>query len=118
VHRLTLIVLQGCLSQLVTGQVPSDANIDERASTTSKVYSLVQLYFFSAKEESDPRLDVSYKSYLRTVLASDDRHQFDLATMEFVAQLHNGHTFFWDAANPDFGGVVACDFHARSRMLV
>jgi carboxyl-terminal processing protease len=29
-------------------------------------------------------------------LASDDRRQLDLATIEFVAQLHNGHTFFWD----------------------
>lgn len=63
----------------------------------SKVYSQLQSYFSSSKGTSDPSLDASYKNYLRTVLATDDRRQLDLATMEFVAQLHNGHTFFWDA---------------------
>jgi carboxyl-terminal processing protease len=69
---------------------------DDRAFTASKVDSLVQAYFFSAREQPTSRLDAYYKTYLRTVLASDDRRQFDLATIEFVAQLHDGHTFFWD----------------------
>ena len=53
-------------------------------------------YFYSAKDLPTSGLDASFKTYLRTALASDDRRQFDLATIEFVAQLHNGHTFFWD----------------------
>jgi carboxyl-terminal processing protease len=61
------------------------------------VYSLLQLYFFVAPQASAPDLDSSYKNYLQKVLATDDRRQFDLATIEFVAQLHSGHTFFWDA---------------------
>lgn len=66
-----------------------------RAFTASKVYSLVQGYFLSSRELPGSS-DSSYKAYLRIVFASDDRRQFDLATVEFVAQLHNGHTFFWD----------------------
>jgi carboxyl-terminal processing protease len=69
---------------------------EERTFTASKVYSLVQGYFLSAKELPRSSWDTSYKAYLQTVLASDDRRQFDLATIEFVAQLHDGHTFFWD----------------------
>lgn len=96
---LHLVFLLCCLGQSAAGQATADAKLgtDERVFTASKVYSQLQLYASSAKGVSDLSLDASYKSYLRTVLATDDRRQFDLATIEFVAQLHNGHTFFWDA---------------------
>jgi carboxyl-terminal processing protease len=96
---LHLVFLLCCLGQLAAGQATADAklSIDQRVFTASKVYSQLQLYFSSSKGSSDPSLDTSYKNYLRAVLATEDRRQFDLATMEFVAQLHNGHTFFWDA---------------------
>jgi len=71
--------------------------IDERVFTASKVYSLSERYFVSTKSLSDSSWDALYKDYLRTVLAIDDRREFDLATIEFVAQLHNGHTLFWDS---------------------
>lgn len=74
----------------------SKVSAEQRAFTASKVDSLMQGYFFSAKDTPTSQLDASYKTYLRTALATDDRRQFDLATIEFVAQLHNGHTFFWD----------------------
>lgn len=44
----------------------------------------------------DLDLDIPYRSYLDKALANDDRRQFDFATMEFVARLHNGHTLFSD----------------------
>jgi carboxyl-terminal processing protease len=69
---------------------------EDRVFTASQVNSLVQGYFFSVKDLPSSGLDASYKTYLRTMLASDERRQFDLATIEFVAELHNGHTFFWD----------------------
>lgn len=96
---LHLVFLLCCLGQLAAGQATADGklSIDERVFTASKVYSQLQSYFSSGKRASDPSLDASYKSYLRAVLATDDRRQFDLASMEFVAQLHNGHTIFWDA---------------------
>ena len=94
-----LVFLLCCFGELAVGQLNSDANLslDERAFAASKVYSLLQLYFFVAPQVSTPDLDGFYKNYLQKVLATDDRHQFDLATIEFVAQLHSGHTFFWDA---------------------
>jgi carboxyl-terminal processing protease len=94
---LHVIFLLCCVVQLLTGRTTLDAKltIDERAFAASKVFSLLQIYF-SSEGQPEPSLDVSYKNYLRTALATDDHRQFDLATMEFVAQLHNGHTFFWD----------------------
>jgi hypothetical protein len=93
VFVLLLSIIQGATSLVSTA---TRLKVDERAFTASKIYSLLQIYFDPPKAGSDPSLDVSYNDYLRTVLAVDDRRQFDLATMEFVAQLHNGHTFFWD----------------------
>ena len=90
---------------LVTGLAFAEASDspklspEERTFTASKVYSLVRGYFFSANGLQTPGLDVSYKTYLRTALTSDDRRQFDLATIEFVSQLHDGHTFFWDTCS-------------------
>ena len=87
---------------LVTGLAFAEASDspklspEERTFTASKVYSLVRGYFFSANGLQTPGLDASYKTYLRTALTSDDRRRFDLATIEFVSQLHDGHTFFWD----------------------
>jgi hypothetical protein len=94
-HVLFVFLL---LARLASAQADDRPKLSagERAFTASKVYSLVQGYFLSAKEPPRSSLDTSYKAYLRTVLASDDRRQFDLATIEFVAQLHDGHTFFWD----------------------
>ena len=71
--------------------------VEDRAFTASKVSSLVEGYFFSAKDLPASGLGAPYKTYLGSALATDDRRQFDLATIEFVAQLHSGHTFFWDS---------------------
>ncbi|MGC1106862.1 MAG: S41 family peptidase [Candidatus Acidiferrales bacterium] len=69
--------------------------LDERVFVATKIYALVRERFFY--RSSLPNLDVSYKEYLRKVLATGDRRQFDFATMEFMASLQNGHTTFWDS---------------------
>jgi carboxyl-terminal processing protease len=124
-----------CLVKLTKGQQQPILNLstDERVYSASKVYSLLLSYFVSGEGASDPRIDASYKSYLRTVMLTGNRRQFDLATMEFVAQLRNGHTFFWDASldkdNRQPLGFYAAsrwgqirlsnaDFYARRRILV
>lgn len=71
-------------------------NTEEKTLMAAKVYSLVQGYSFPARDLPRSEIDASYKTYLHTVLATDDRRAFDLATIEFVAQLQNSHTFFWD----------------------
>jgi carboxyl-terminal processing protease len=86
------------LSQLVAAQNTVDElSVSQRAFTASRIYSMLQLYFSGWKllPELDP--DIAYRSYLDKGLAADGRCQFDLATMEFVARLHNGHTMFWDS---------------------
>ena len=108
-----LVILSFYLSRLATGQATADPGppTGERVFVASKVYSLLQSYSSSAKAATDPSVDVSYKSYLQKVLAAYDRRQFDLTTMEFVAQLHNGHTFFSDTwlekNNPPLGFYAA-----------
>jgi carboxyl-terminal processing protease len=94
--NLSFLICLPC--ELATGQANADAkvSITERIFSATKVHSLLQLYFSSGQAASNPGLGVSFESYLPTVLATEDRPQFDLATIEFVAQRHNGHTFFWD----------------------
>jgi carboxyl-terminal processing protease len=94
-HILLLLLLLARLTSAQANDLPR-LSAEERVLTASKVYSLVQGYFYSPKELPGASLDDSYKAYLRTALATDDRRQFDLATIEFLAQLHDGHTFFWD----------------------
>ena len=95
--RVFLII--GFLVRFATAQSSKDAKLtlSERAFTASKVYSMVQLYFSGWKNLPELDLDIAYRNYLEKALASDDRRQFDLATMEFVARLHNGHTLFSDS---------------------
>jgi len=71
--------------------------VGERAFTASKIYSLMQLYFSGWKPLPELDLDIAYRNYLEKALATDDRREFDLATMEFVARLRNGHTVLWDS---------------------
>jgi carboxyl-terminal processing protease len=95
---LYLVFLLSCVYQLTAGHATSEVNlpVDERVFTGSKVYSLLQQHFLPGKA-GDPPNDGSYIDYLRKILPTNDRLQFDLATIEFVAQAHNGHTFFWDS---------------------
>ncbi len=97
--RFHLVCLLLCLGHLAIGQGMADARLDihERVFTASKIYSLLQLNHSLAPGRSILDLDSFYENYLHEILAADDRRQFDLATIQFVAQLHSGHTFFWDA---------------------
>jgi hypothetical protein len=71
------------LSELTAAQgaTGEKLSLEERVFTLSKVYSLLQKHSFSAKTVSAQDLNGSYKNCLHKVLATDDRRQFDLATM-------------------------------------
>lgn len=96
-YRILILFL--FLGGLTPAQVTESPKLtaEDRTFVASKVGSLGQAYFFSPINAPAAELDASYKTYLRMALATGDRREFDLATIEFVAQLHNGHTFFWDA---------------------
>src|SRR3954462_11172828 len=71
-------------------------SLNERAFIASKIYSSVQMYF--AHWQALPRFDfdAAYKEYLERILKTEDRFDFDRATIAFMASLHNGHTGFVD----------------------
>ncbi len=95
---LVLFVLC-CVTQFASTQTRADRNLapSDRALIASKIYSLTQLYFSAWKLLPELDLDIAYRNYLARALATDDRREFDLTTMEFVARLRNGHTAFWDS---------------------
>src|SRR4029079_11803799 len=65
-----------------------------RVAVASRIHELVQQYF--VHWEGAPREDVerAYQDYLTRLAAANDRQAFDLATLRFIAALHNGHTQF------------------------
>jgi carboxyl-terminal processing protease len=75
---------------------PGRINVTERLWVASKIYASVQLYFAHWQAVPDVDLDNLYKHYLDQVANSDDRLAFDLASLEFLAALKNGHTAFYD----------------------
>lgn len=96
---------------------PSDApdfatlSLADRVLITSQLYSAVQMYFGHWKGVPGFDLDKEYAHYVQQVIASDDRRQFDLASIEFLAALQNGHSRFGDQWLRDkFGQKLG--FHA------
>jgi len=77
-------------------QDAGDLSMSEKAYVASKIYSSLQLYFAHWRGIPNFDLDSEYKSYLSRALNTNSRFDFDLATLEFIARLHNGHTHFFD----------------------
>lgn len=83
---------------------PDTVPIARRAWVASKLYSSIQSYFGHWEAVPDLNLDGAYREYLDAVLRADSRFAFDLATMEFMALLKNGHSGFTDRWLFDVGG--------------
>lgn len=77
---------------------PDDGKIAlaDRVLIASQVYAAIPIYFAHWKGVPNLDLDAEYKACLKAILATDDRREFDVAMMEFVAKLSNGHTWFGD----------------------
>ncbi|MGA8438308.1 MAG: hypothetical protein WB762_25115 [Candidatus Sulfotelmatobacter sp.] len=71
-------------------------SLHERIYIASRVYSTIQGYFNVWEDKDSIDLDQSYRNYLERILRGEDRREFDLETMRFVALLRNGHTWFND----------------------
>ncbi len=92
----TLLIAIGVLAQSsTTPLVPSSAAIDlqDRVMMASQIYHVISTFFPGLSQE---KFDVAYRQYLATILRTEDRREFDLASMEFVADLHDGHSWFYD----------------------
>lgn len=83
---------------------PDTVTLERRTWIASKIYASVQAYF--GHWEAVPELDfeAAYRDYLAQILEADSRFAFDLATLQFLAQLQNGHTGFSDGWLSEAGG--------------
>jgi carboxyl-terminal processing protease len=77
---------------------PADLSPEERAFVAAKVYQYVTTYFAHRRASPVADFDAAFKQYLSRALKAGGRVGFDLATMELVASLGNGHTQFVDRA--------------------
>ena len=68
-------------------------SLQERVLIASKIYRIISTVFPHLSQE---KFDQQYSSYVSRILQSDDRREFDLISMEFVAALHDGHSWFYD----------------------
>lgn len=70
-------------------------SLNDRVYIASQIYaSLSNFAHFEGVPELD--LDAAYRAYLDRAIASDNRKDFTLASMRFLASLHNGHTVLLD----------------------
>lgn len=71
-------------------------SLADRTWIASKAYASVQVYFAHWDGVPDLDLDRVYRRYVERATSTNDRMEFDLATMEFFAALRNGHSDFSD----------------------
>ena len=105
----SVVSMVALLALHAAGQSTSSSQLSQadRIYIASKVYSSLQVYFDHWEDKKDEDFDKGYKEYLSRILPDIDRKEFDLQTISFVAQLHNGHTWFDDRWLDDtFGGAL------------
>jgi carboxyl-terminal processing protease len=81
------------IGPLAQAQSSAVISLDDRVRMATKIYHIVSTFFPGLSQE---KFDMDYADYLRTILRSDDRREFDLASMEFIARLHDGPSWFYD----------------------
>lgn len=93
-HAILLLAAALVIGRLAHAQSPAATiSLEDRARMATQIYHIISTFFPSLSQE---KFDADYAEYLRTILHSDDRREFDLASMEFVARLHDGHSWFYD----------------------
>jgi len=79
----------------INGQ-SDQVSLKDRVWMASKIYSSVRTYFGHWQAVPNLDLDAEYKKFVDRMIASESRRDFDLAALEFVASLKNGHSDFYD----------------------
>lgn len=91
-----------CPAETAEDKVP----LAERVWIACQIYSLTNAYFAHFRGVRELDLDKEFQLYLSRVIATDDRHSFDLASLEFLAKLRSGHTGFRDKWLTDHYGQM------------
>jgi carboxyl-terminal processing protease len=74
-------------------QSPETISLRDRVLIASKIYRIVSTFFPGLSQE---KFDAEYAVYLDRILHTENRREFDLTSMEFIADLHDGHSWFYD----------------------
>jgi carboxyl-terminal processing protease len=92
---LAVLILFSGSAIAISAQVQSSGTISlqERVLMGSKIYRIVSTFFPQLAQE---KFDAAYAAYLGRILKVEDRREFDLMSMEFIADLHDGHSWFYD----------------------
>ena len=77
----------------------------QRVYLASRIYTAVEQYFAGWTPELRKQFDDAYQQYLTNVLGSDQRRDFDMASIRLLATLHSGHTDFRDSWLDDSDGM-------------
>lgn len=95
---LLMVLMVGQWAVKPSAAQPDAAKVPlkERIRIASEIYSSINIYFGHWRGVPDLDLEKEFSAYLDQILAGDDRRSFDLASMEFLAKLHNGHSGFRD----------------------
>jgi len=88
-----LIAVGSTLESRLHAQTSETISLEERVMMASQIYHVISTFFPGISQE---KFDTDYKQYLQAMLRSDDRREFDLASMALVADLHDGHSWFYD----------------------
>jgi carboxyl-terminal processing protease len=88
----------------------STLTLRERVTIATRIYHEISSNYPDLDKQ---QFEKSYDEYVAEILGpSNDRRAFDLASMAFVAGLHDGHTWFYDTwLGKNYGqstGFVAC----------
>lgn len=83
-----------CMASFATDSDESNLSLPDRVFIASKIYGSIKTSFVHGDNNLD--LDKLYKKYVESIVVTANRLDFDRSTMEFLSNLHNGHTFFND----------------------
>jgi carboxyl-terminal processing protease len=100
-----LFLLSFSLNAMAADPAASHLTLNERAYIASRIFASLDNF---AQQQNATNLDVeaTYRAYLDKALASEDRVDFDRASMEFLASFHNAHTMFIDMPLIQQGGAL------------
>lgn len=100
-HGLVLALVSLLLIPAVRADpaLPTGANMPDNAQkayVASQLYTAVRIYFAHWMSVPTYDLDRAYRQFLGEVYRTENRYDFDLAAIAFLASLGNGHTGFYD----------------------
>jgi carboxyl-terminal processing protease len=92
-RQILTVLTTLALASPLSAQSPQTISPQSRLLMASRIYHVVSTFFPGLSQE---KFDADYEQYLGEILRSDDRREFDLASMKLIADLRDGHSWFYD----------------------